>query len=283
MDSPGVVRELALGEPLAPGLDRFVDPLGCLRRAARTSIAAGSPGDRAEAALALLEVDLAVRPALAQLQVRGPCSGRSSCPPASASASPKPPAYQTAASDAVVEARLAAHLDHRLAVDAGGDPDQRASRFRTSVFELRLAVRVVPLRRWSAHRGPRPSRYRSTRSSRSPGSRVRNGGSAGRRRRAVRTGSCPAVRSSSAPKVLGESNRGRQSHSTDPSGRDQGGGVAVRQEAVAADRRKSGGRQADLPLRTRAESLRRDGGVPARPRGSRSPCPGLPDRRRRSP
>ena len=49
----------------------------------------------------------------------------------------------------------------------------------------------------------------------------------------------PAPRSSSAAKALGESKRGRQSHSTEPVEGDQGAGVAVGEEAVAADRREA--------------------------------------------
>ena len=45
----------------------------------------------------------------------------------------------------------------------------------------------------------------------------------------------PAVRSSRAPKTLGESGRGRHSHSTAAGGRDQAAVLAVRDEGVVRD------------------------------------------------
>jgi hypothetical protein len=49
----------------------------------------------------------------------------------------------------------------------------------------------------------------------------------------------PAVRSRMAPKTLGESGRGRHSHSTEPSGATRQLFSPVRQKAVLSDRRET--------------------------------------------
>ena len=126
VDAPGMVGEFARPQPFAPELFGRVEALERLGRAARPSQVAIRPGDRAEAGLLLAQPEEAARrsPLERELHVTGQLQ-------LDAVGSARHRAAELAAApargfDAVAEARRALHLHLDLAVDAGHHPQQRA-------------------------------------------------------------------------------------------------------------------------------------------------------------
>ncbi len=145
VDAPGVVGEVAVAQPVAPELFGRVEPLQRLGGAARPAQVAVAPGQRAEAGLVLAQLQGPARRAVLdrELHVAGqPQLGAVGAEGHRLAQLAAAPARRLGA---VGEARQALHLHLDLAVDAGHRPQQRAVGLVFGVGPASLAVGRRPL------------------------------------------------------------------------------------------------------------------------------------------
>ena len=238
--APRVVREGPGGEPLAPEVaGRWM--CGRPRSTCRGPRARG-PRERAEAPLALAHRVARVRGA-PRSPIRMSLKSRNAVVAVADVehvARYRRHAALHRAGRGRSEARRADQLDRHLALDAlDGAHEHCSASWSVGGRVWLTAAHRDASRRSSARRRRRASPWGSSRSSRArwcPGGSV---GPPARRRRRARAGTRRRARSSSAPKTLAESKRGRHSHSTEPSGATQRPCVAVREERVVRDRREA--------------------------------------------
>ena len=209
-------------------------PAACTRRrsARRLSL---PPGQGAEARLALLDQRAGdgARTLEADVDVARERQRELSVTAAHAPGGSPTPCTPTGRSSAVVEDGLAVERELHLAVHAAHRPQQDVLGVvigGSPSLGAGALLLVAPRARSAARRGRSPSRSACPSWSRGPSCRAGSGGRPERSRPPGRSGSRPASRSRMAPKTLGESMRGRHSHSTLPLG-------ATRAVASQSDRK----------------------------------------------
>ena len=126
VDPPGMVGEVAVAQPGAPEFFGRVEPLECLRGAARPAQLLLAPGDGAEPGFVLAQFQGAADGAAVELQFH--VAGQ---PQLGSVGGPRDRLAELAAApgrrfEPVAEARQALHLHLDVAVDAGHRPQQRA-------------------------------------------------------------------------------------------------------------------------------------------------------------
>ena len=235
VDPPGVVGEVAVAQPVAPELFGRVEPLQCLWGAAGPAQVGVTPGDRAESGLVFAKRDLAADGAVLdrQLHVAGQLQGDAVrvmrhrlAQLAAAPPSRLPP---------VGKARHAFHLHLGVAIDAGHRPQQRAVGLVSGVGAAAAAAGSRPLGDRQGVVDDHPAGVGD------PGGldyqRPRFVATADRHHHLIRP-QLPVAGAAieQGTKCTGGVEAG-QAEPLDGAGvGDQGGGVAVGEEAVAADR-----------------------------------------------